>query len=875
MTRTRILIGLAVLVIHHATASAAESPVNLAPMAATSTSYVSGHETITALNDGFTPAHSDDKSHGAYGNWPQSGTQWVEYQWDMPISTDKIDVYWFDDSRGVRLPKACRVKYWNGDAYVEVENPSGLGLERNRFNTTAFAKVKTTRLRLEMDSQGKFSTGILDWRVLDSGDSPNFAPVVRTGVDRVVVLPGKTHLSGTVRDDGKPSGSSTLAWSKQSGPGEVTFGQAGAPETTAAFSAPGQYDGQLTSEASVQVTVEPTPPAAHLTPVTPRRYSLQSPLWNDRIKKVIINWIPHCYQKLSEPDLKEGGINNFIAAAERLAGKRDVRGFGPPWSDAYVHNTVESICLALMVDPQGDADIVAAQKAMREKLEDWIPRILAAQEPDGYLQTHFTIPGNREHWSPRFRGDHEGYTAGYFIESAIAHYLMTGKTDRRMIDAARKLADCWCANIGPAPKKPWYDGHEELEQALVRLGRFVDAEEGPGKGRKYIDLAKFLLDCRHDGSEYDQSHVPVVRQYEAVGHAVRAVYCYSAIADVAMETGDVDYHSAARSLWASIVHRKYYVTGGVGSGETSEGFGPEYSLGNNAYCESCAGCGELFFQHKLNLTCHDASFADLYEDTLYNAVLGSLDLEGKTFTYTNALDSGGKRYLWHVCPCCVGNIPRTLLMLPSWMYATSADGLYVNLYLGSTTTVDGVAGSDVRVEQKTDYPWSGKVSITVHPSAARDFAVRLRVPRRDVSQLYTVQPPCEGLVSLAVNGQPVPIVMESGYALLKRTWHDGDRIDLVLPMKVQRVKATERIKADVGRVALRYGPLVYNLESVDQDVEQVLPPDSPLSTEWKPDLLGGVMVIHGKLANGKSMTAIPNYARNNREGRSVVWVKDR
>ena len=199
------------------------------------------------------------------------------------------------------------------------------------------------------------------------------------------------------------------------------------------------------------------------------------------------------------------------------------------------------MCLALMFDPQGDQEIIAAQAAIRKKLDDWIPKILSAQEPDGYLQTFYTLNGLKR-WTNK--GDHEGYTAGYFIESALAHYLMTGKTDDRMYRAARRLADCWCDHIGPAPKKSWYDGHEELEQALVRLGKFVDAEEGPGKGRKYIELAKFLLDCRRNGEEYDQSHLPVTRQYEAVGHAVRAAYLYSGMAGVAMETGDVDYQSA-------------------------------------------------------------------------------------------------------------------------------------------------------------------------------------------------------------------------------------------------------------------------------------------------------------------------------------------
>ncbi|MCX6902701.1 MAG: glycoside hydrolase family 127 protein, partial [Verrucomicrobia bacterium] len=495
----------------------------------------------------------------------------------------------------------------------------------------------------------------------------------------------------------------------------------------------------------------------------------------------------------------------------------------------------------------------------------------SAQEPEGYLHTCYTLE-NRRRWSNR--ADHEGYLAGYFIEAGIAHFLMTDRKDSRMYDAAKKLADCWCNNIGPAPKKSWYEGHQELEQALVRLARFVEEVEGAGKGRQYVELAKFLLDSRKNGAEYDQSHVPVVQQYEAVGHAVRAVYSYSGMTDVAMETGDIDYHSAVKSLWNNIVNKKYYVTGGLGSGETSEGFGKDYSLPNHAYCESCANCGELFFQYKMNLAYDEARYADLYEETIYNAILGDVDLEAKNFTYTNPLDSGGARYPWHGCPCCVGNIPRTLLRLPTWMYVKGADGIYVNLFLGSTVTVENVAGTDVQMVQTTDYPWSDRVSIGVQPTQPKRFTVRIRVPQRNTSSLYTGTPAAGGMTGLSVNGSPLKPTMDNGYAVITRTWKAGDKIDLVVPMKVQRVKADSHIAADAGRVALRYGPLVYNIESADQNLEQVLGPNSPLSTEWNPNLLGGVMVIKGTFTNGAPMMAIPNYARNNRGGRSVVWIKE-
>ena len=850
---------------------------NLADVAAASTSFVSGSETLRALNDGFTPANSGDKSRGAYGNWPQSGTQWVQYEWSQPIKTNRMDVYWFDDQRGVRLPAACRLKYWDGSSFVTVTGASGLGLAASTFNTTTFPEIGTTRLRLEFDGQEKFSTGLLEWRVYDSGGSPNFAPTVNAGVDRVVVLPGQTYLEGTVRDDGKPKAAPAVRWSQDSGPGTVTFGDATAASTTARFSAAGNYvlrltadDGERSVSATLVVPVDPPPPAVPLDAVATTGYSLTSPLWRSRAKALIVNWIPHCVRKIDDPETSSGGIENFVQAGRKLAGQ-PARHVGAVFANTAVYNTLESMCIALVVDAQGDEEILQAQAALRKTLEDWIPKILSAQESDGYLHTQYTIQGQRR-WSNKH--DHEGYQAGYFMGAAMAHYVMTGGKDARLYEAAKRLADCWCDNIGPAPKKAWYEGHQELEQTLVRFARFVEAREGAGKGRKYVELAKFLLDSRRGGDEYDQSHLPVTRQYEAVGHSVRAVYSYSGMADVAMETGDADYHSAVKSLWNSIVNRKYYVTGGVGSGESSEGFGKDYSLPNNAYCESCAGCGELFFQHKMNRAYQETKYADLYEETLYNAILGGIDLEGKNFFYTNALDSGGRRYPWHVCPCCVGNIPRTLLSLPTWMYSRSADSLYVNLFIGSTVTVDNVASTRVTLVQATDYPWSGNVAITVNPGEPRRFSVRIRVPNRNVSTLYTASPACDGIVSLAVNGTAVTPAVERGYAVLTREWKAGDRIDLVLPMKVQRVKGSSRIAATAGRVALRYGPLIYNIESVDQDVNSVLGPASELATEWKGDLLGGVLVIKGTFSDGKPLTAIPNYARLNRGGRSIVWIKD-
>jgi DUF1680 family protein len=867
----------------------AESGVNLAAVAEPCSSYVSGDTSLAALSNENEPRSSRERPSRAYGNWPRRGTQWVQYNWSRAISTNKVDVYWWDDNRGVRLPKACRLLYWDGASFVPVKNPSGLAVEGDKYNTTTFDEVSTSRLRLEIDSSGTYSTGILEWKVYDSGKSPDFPPRVAAGVDRVVMVGGKTYLNGEIKT--LKDGTAAVTWSKVSGPGNVEFADARAPVTTATFSKAGDYvlkltagEGQLRASSELAVKVEASPPERHLDLIDTKRYTINSPLWNSRAKALIVNWIPHCIDKISDPNLREGGINNFIDAANKLAGKPHGRHRGYVFSNAWVYNTIESMCVALMVDPQGDDEMIEAQGLMKATLADWIPKILAAQEPDGYLQTVFTL-SDRQRWSARHRSDHEGYVAGYFLEAAVAHHLLTDGKDLRLYNAAKRLGDCWDDNLGPPPKKEWYDGHQAMEIGLVRFGRFVNDVEGSGKGDKYIELAKFLLDCRRDGSEYDQSHVPVVQQYEAVGHAVRAAYSYAGMADAAMETGDTNYRSAVMSLWDNIVNRKYYVTGGVGSGETSEGFGPDYSLRHNAYCESCSSCGEIFFQHKLNLTYHDAKFADLYEETLYNALLGSIDMEGENFYYQNPLNSRRRRYDWHGCPCCVGNIPRTLLMLPTWTYVKSDDSIYVNLFIGSTMTVEDVAGTDVEMVQETDYPWSGDVSIIINPRQAKTFRVGIRLPDRDVSGLYTATPYCDGITSISVNGSGIKSVIERGYAVIRRKWKAGDRIDLKLPMKVQRVKGSDKIAATSGQVALRYGPLIYNAESVDQDIENVLRPDVALTAEFEDDLLGGVTVIKGRWSDGSELTAIPNYARNNRGPNtsgdrrrgattSSVWLKD-
>jgi len=883
----RLVLILSVLVLFSCSEKNRDTKKNLAAVAEP-TGFPGFGPWIQAINDGQTPTDSigwrprrNRRNHFS--------TQWVQLEWKQPVTTGKMNLFLWDYFGELPLPEDLKISYWDGTEYLPLEGLNDTIAFTNRVNEITFNDISTSKIRIESDSVIFLPANVIEWEVIQTPGTAGHPPVVTAGEDRTVMLEGKTYLSGSVRS---VTPVDRFTWKKVSGPGKVSFSDAKKMEGSATFSDTGEYvlaltakEGKLSSSAEIRVNVVLPPQENRLNVVYTRPYKINNPLWNDRTKALITTWIPHCIDYINRDDLEigQGGIDNFIEAGKALRGEPHGKHKGYVFSNAWVYQTIESISIALMVDPQGDKDLLAVRPLLEKTLDEWIPIVLAAQEPDGYIQTAYTLRDTahwKTRWSEEARGNHEGYVAGYFIEAAINHYTLTNGTDKRLYDAAKKMADCWVENIGPG-KIEWYDGHQEMEQALVRFGRFVNDMEGEGHGDSYISLAKFLLDNRNNGSEYDQSHLPVQQQYEAVGHAVRAVYTYSGMADIAAETGDIDYESAVMSLWDNMINKKYYVTGGVGSGETSEGFGPDYSLGNYAYCESCSSCGLIFFDYKLNLAYHDAKYADLYEETMYNALLGSVDLPGKQFYYTNPLIEGRSRDTWHVCPCCVGNIPRTLLMIPTWTYVTGDDAIYVNLYNGSTINVPHIAGTDVEMIQKTDYPWSGDITLTVNPAESKEFTICLRIPDRKTSKLYTSVPAVNGLKTLLVNGEEATYHMDRGYAVITKQWSKGDQIDLSLPMEVQLITADARIKPDSGLVAIRYGPLIYCAEETDnRNINQPLG-SSGLQTEWQPDLLNGVFTLNGKWADGSDMIAIPYYARQNRplsnedgkRGRSLVWLQ--
>ena len=596
--------------------------------------------------------------------------------------------------------------------------------------------------------------------------------------------------------------------------------------------------------------------------------------WQQQIKRQTEQWLPHCVAQM-----EKGGrgqeLLNLTATGKVLRGEaNDWKFTGAIWSDAYIYNVMESICMALAFDAAGDSALIEAQQRLRTKMEEWIPIILAAQDKDGYIHSYHML-GNHQRFTKD--GDHEFYVMGYFIEMGVAHCRLSGGKDHRLLDAVIRCADYLDATFGPAPKRSWRNGHPGLEYALCRLGVLVNEIEGVGKGEKYISLARHFLDHQHltpAPNVYNQSEQPAVAMSEARGHAVRATYFYTAMTDIALLQKDADYHQAADRIWANAIHRKSYLTGGVGASAQGEAFAGDHELPNHGYCESCAACGMSFWSDRMHTLHADAHFRDVQERLLYNAVLGSIELTGTNFYYQNPLESDKSRYPWHGCPCCVGNIPRTLFGLKDAMYSTgiARREIYISHYADSEATIPDVAGAPLRIRQETQYPWQGRIQITLHPSKPAEFSVMLRIPDRTESDLYRAVPDVAGKFKLSVNGATQDVKITKGYVALTQAWKDGDRIELDLPMPVQRVYCDERVKANCGKVALQRGPIVFNVENVDhpQSVKSlVLKPEATLTATWQDKLLGGVMTIEGP-----GITAVPNPVRLNRGGWSQVWLTE-
>ena len=500
----------------------------------------------------------------------------------------------------------------------------------------------------------------------------------------------------------------------------------------------------------------------------------------------------------------------------------------------------------------------APDKKLERLCDRVIDMIEAAQQPDGYINIRFTVVDPENRWK-NLRDWHELYCAGHLMEGAVAYHEATGK--RKLLDVMCRFADHIDATFGRGRgKKRGYPGHEEIELALVKL------YHATGEPR-YLKLSKYFVDERgrtphyfdieakargDDVSkywpgthEYTQSHLPVREQTEVVGHAVRAFYLYSGMADIAGETGDAGLLAACRRLWADAVGCKLYVTGGVGPSGRNEGFTRRYDLPNeSAYAKTCAAIALVFFAHRMTQIEADAKYADVMERALYNGTISGVSRDGTRFFYENPLAAGPpvgaaagepRRREWFGCACCPPNIARMIASLPRYAYSASASAAYVHLYVASTAAAR-LAGRAVRLVQQTDYPWDGEVRLTVGLDRPGTFALMLRIPawcRRH---------------KLTVNGKRVKAPVTKGYARIRRPWSDGDVVTLSMDMPVERIVAHPAVAADAGKVALQRGPVVYCLEQVDHaaDVRAIsLPDKAALTTRFDPRLLGGVAVIEG------------------------------
>ncbi|MDX9928973.1 MAG: glycoside hydrolase family 127 protein [Bacteroidales bacterium] len=621
-----------------------------------------------------------------------------------------------------------------------------------------------------------------------------------------------------------------------------------------------------------------------ITPVSFTSVKLQDDFWAPRIKLNHEVTIPIAFGYCEST----GRIKNF-----EIAGGIDTGQFQTiyPFDDSDVTKIIEGASYSLQTFPD---------PKLEAYLDTLIWKIGMAQEDDGYLYTNRTIAemnggrglhswarGNR--WEKTNDLSHELYNLGHMYEAAVAHYQATGK--RTLLDIALKSADLVDRDFG------WdafvsYPGHQVIEMGLVKLYR-VTGE------KRYLDLAKFFLDARghrDDGAEYSQSHMKVVDQTEAVGHSVRATYMYSGMADIAAIVKDEAYVNAITRIWEDIVHRKMYLTGGIGASGGNEGFGEAYHLPNmSAYCETCASIGNIFTNHRLFLMHGESKYFDILEKTLFNSMLSGVSLSADRFFYPNPLESYGQheRSAWFGCACCPSNVARFIPAIPGYIYATTDDELYVNLFVTGTAEFD-VGGRKVTIAQKTDYPWDGRVEITIGETTGR-YDLKVRIPgwaRNEAipGDLYRFADASKEKAVIMVNGEEINPPLEEGYAVIGRRWKGGDRVELILPMPVRAVVADERVIDGRGKIALQRGPVIFCAEGPDNEgghiLNYMIDREAGFKTEFVPSLLGGTQVIRATgrqvrrdlqdnvlTGEQEEVVLIPYHLWNNRgPAEMMVWL---
>ncbi len=598
--------------------------------------------------------------------------------------------------------------------------------------------------------------------------------------------------------------------------------------------------------------------------------------WSPKIETTRTVTIPASFAKCEET----GRVANF----EKAAKKEGKFGTEFPFDDTDIYKIIEGASYSMSVHPDPKLD---------RYVDSLITIVGKAQEADGYLYTARTIDPKHPHpWSGDQRWvnesvlSHELYNSGHLFEAATAHFQSTGK--RNFLDIALKNADLLRQVFSPGKRRD-APGHEIVEMGLVKLYRIT-------KEQKYLDLAKYFIDSRGKENDpkkaYSQDHKPFIQQDEAVGHAVRAGYLYSGVADVAALTGNAAYISAIDKIWENMVMKKFYITGGIGSRHEGEAFGNNYELPNlTAYNETCAAIANVYWNYRMFLLHGDSKYIDVLERSLYNGVISGIGLDCKTFFYPNPLEcdlkykfnSGEKldRQPWFGCSCCPTNMCRFLPSVPGYIYAQGENKIYVNLYVTSSSKIELNGKVQVSIVQESQYPWDGNVKISVSGENPGKFALCLRIPGWAKNQpvpgdLYAYSLPEKDSFAIVLNGQKIAVQSDKGYAVIDREWKQGDAVNLSLPMQIRQVVANKSVKDDLGKVAIERGPIVYCLEAIDnEDIDNVsISPNDLFSAGFNPNLLGGIETISGKLIDGKvSFSAIPYYSWNNRGiGKMKVWI---
>jgi DUF1680 family protein len=625
---------------------------------------------------------------------------------------------------------------------------------------------------------------------------------------------------------------------------------------------------------------------------------LSDNFWLPRIKVNHTVTIPASFERCEST----GRVRNFEMAAAH-EGKFCTT---YPFDDTDIYKTIEGASFSLSLFPD---------KKLELYIDTLITKVAAAQEADGYLYTARTInPAAPHRWAGATRWEkerelsHELYNSGHLYEAAAAHYTATGK--RNLLDIALKNADLVCSVFGPN-KLHVAPGHQVVEMGLVKLYRLTGKKE-------YLQTAKFFIEERGHYKGYDsknpdpwkngaywQDHLPVVQQREAVGHAVRAGYLYAAVADIAALTGDTLMLQAIDSIWQNMVSKKMYVQGGAGAIGSGERYGANYELPNaTAYNETCAAIANVYWNQRMFQLHGHAQYIDVLERILYNGLLSGVGLDGKSFFYTNAMqvvngsthaDMERKRSGWFECSCCPTNMTRLLPSVPGYMYAQRGNAVYANLFASSTATLQ-VNGKQVTIAQQNNYPWQGDLRFDITPAkGSLPMALHLRIPGWARNQavpgnLYTFGQQSTAPVTLMVNGTPVTLEMEDGYAVINRTWKKGDVVALTLPMEVRRVHASDKLKEDAGKVALQRGPLLYCAEWADNGgraANLVVPTGTTFTAEYNSTLLNGITVLKANVPAlhitdnnittvKQAFVAIPYYAWANRgEGEMMLWLPER